>query len=124
MRGGWCTPRKSDCCVNLGIRGRFGREAGEELSCKGNVNHRKLCKRRPITANGVREENASLQQQGVDQYKKNLVIPTQLMGKVRVRTEKNRGLTLASHCSDISEQDCMGTTPHHGEMLLLEKCRA
>lgn len=60
---------------------RIGRGAGLGFSCKWHLQQRKLCQRQAITATGIQRENASLQRQGVEQFKKNLVIPTQLMGK-------------------------------------------
>jgi hypothetical protein len=80
---GACVSRSEMFCMYFSAHhARIGRGAGLGFSCKWHLQQRKLCQRQAITATGIQRENASLQRQGVEQFKKNLVIPTQLMGKV------------------------------------------
>jgi hypothetical protein len=94
MHGKWHITKKLDCRAVR--RGSFGSKAEIGLTCRRHLKQRKLGKRRPITANGVQKEEASLQQQSVEYFKKNLVIPTQLMGKVCASFEQTRGLSLGN----------------------------
>ena len=70
------------CCASMGrLHRHLAREAEFGISHKRSLIQRRLSKRQ-ITANGVQEGSASLQQQSVEFYAKNLIIPARLIGKV------------------------------------------